>query len=45
VVRACENGAAGAGATVAEKWDGPGKALDVLGFAPVEGDPRLSRNG
>ncbi|MGH3980186.1 MAG: prolyl oligopeptidase family serine peptidase [Pseudonocardiaceae bacterium] len=28
-------------ATVAEKWDGPGKGLEVLGFAPVEGDPRL----
>lgn len=26
---------------VAEKWDGPGKGLDVLGFAPVEGDTRL----
>jgi len=42
-VRACENGAAGAGRTVSEKWDGPGKGLDVLGFAPVEGDPRLWR--
>ncbi|MGH4013217.1 MAG: alpha/beta fold hydrolase [Pseudonocardiaceae bacterium] len=30
-----------AGATVAEKWDGPGKGLDVLGFSPVEGDTRL----
>ncbi|MQA16146.1 MAG: prolyl oligopeptidase family serine peptidase [Pseudonocardiaceae bacterium] len=29
------------GSTVAEKWDGPGKGLDVLGFAPVDGDPRL----
>jgi dienelactone hydrolase len=27
--------------TVAEKWDGPGKGLEVLGFAPVEGDARL----
>ncbi|MGH3828984.1 MAG: prolyl oligopeptidase family serine peptidase [Pseudonocardiaceae bacterium] len=26
---------------VAEKWDGPGKGLEVLGFAPREGDPRL----
>lgn len=26
---------------VAEKWDGPGKGLDVLGFAPLDGDPRL----
>jgi pimeloyl-ACP methyl ester carboxylesterase len=28
-------------APVADKWDGPGKGLEVLGFAPVEGDPRL----
>ncbi|MGH3904888.1 MAG: prolyl oligopeptidase family serine peptidase [Pseudonocardiaceae bacterium] len=38
-----------AGAAVAEKWDGPGKGLDVLGFSPVAGDPRLllthERNG
>ena len=27
--------------TVAEKWDGPGKGLDVLSFSPVEGDARL----
>jgi len=27
--------------TVAEKWDGPGKGLDALDFAPVSGDPRL----
>ncbi|MBV9650025.1 MAG: S9 family peptidase [Pseudonocardiales bacterium] len=26
---------------VAEKWDGPGKGLEVLGFAPVDGDTRL----
>jgi dienelactone hydrolase len=26
---------------VAEKWDGPGKGLEVLGFAPVDGDSRL----
>ena len=26
---------------VAEKWDGPGKGLDVLGFSPAAGDPRL----
>ncbi len=30
-----------AGSTVAEKWDGHGLGLDVLGFSPVEGDPRL----
>jgi pimeloyl-ACP methyl ester carboxylesterase len=30
-----------AATTVAEKWDGPGKGLDVLSFAPVEGDARL----
>ncbi len=29
------------GSTVAEKWDGPGLGLDVLGFAPVDGDTRL----
>ena len=29
------------GSTVAEKWDGPGKGLDALEFAPVAGDPRL----
>jgi len=29
------------GAAVAEKWDGAGKGLDVLGFAPVVGDTRL----
>jgi acetyl esterase/lipase len=29
------------GHTVADKWDGPGKGLDPLGFAPVAGDNRL----
>ncbi|MEV4649365.1 prolyl oligopeptidase family serine peptidase [Saccharopolyspora sp. NPDC049357] len=29
------------GSEVAEKWDGPGKSLDALEFAPVTGDPRL----
>lgn len=29
------------GAAVADLWDGPGKGLEVLGFAPVAGDPRL----
>ncbi|MGB6165824.1 MAG: prolyl oligopeptidase family serine peptidase [Pseudonocardiaceae bacterium] len=29
------------GSPVADKWDGPGKGLEVLGFAPLEGDPRL----
>lgn len=28
-------------ATVAEKWDGPGKGLDALEFSPVAGDQRL----
>lgn len=27
--------------TVAEKWDGSGKGLEVLGFAPLDGDARL----
>ncbi|HEY8372724.1 MAG TPA: prolyl oligopeptidase family serine peptidase [Pseudonocardiaceae bacterium] len=31
----------GYGTVVAEKWDGPGKGLDALAFAPVPGDPRL----
>ncbi|MDQ3152804.1 MAG: prolyl oligopeptidase family serine peptidase [Actinomycetota bacterium] len=31
----------GDGSAVAEKWDGAGLGLEVLGFAPVEGDPRL----
>jgi pimeloyl-ACP methyl ester carboxylesterase len=26
---------------VADKWDGPGKGLEVSGFSPVEGDTRL----
>jgi len=30
-----------AGRRLAEKWDGPGKGLEVLGFAPRAGDPRL----
>jgi dipeptidyl aminopeptidase/acylaminoacyl peptidase len=29
------------GHTVADKWDGEGKGLDALGFAPVAGDTRL----
>jgi acetyl esterase/lipase len=29
------------GSKVSEKWDGPGKGLDALEFAPVSGDPRL----
>ncbi|MBA8827397.1 dienelactone hydrolase [Saccharopolyspora lacisalsi] len=29
------------GSALAEKWDGPGKGLDALEFAPVPGDPRL----
>ena len=31
----------GAGEAIAEKWDGPGKGLEVLGFARLAGDPRL----
>jgi dipeptidyl aminopeptidase/acylaminoacyl peptidase len=26
---------------VTDKWDGPGKGLEALGFAPVDGDTRL----
>jgi dienelactone hydrolase len=29
------------GSIVADLWDGPGKGLDPLGFAPVQGDSRL----
>jgi dienelactone hydrolase len=29
------------GAAVADLWDGPGKGLDPLGFAPGLGDPRM----
>jgi len=29
------------GKVVADLWDGPGKGVDALGFAPVEGDTRL----
>jgi dienelactone hydrolase len=29
------------GSSVADLWDGPGKGLDPLGFAPVLGDPRM----
>ncbi len=29
------------GSTVAEAWDGPGKGIDGVGFAPVAGDTRL----
>ncbi len=28
------------GAAVAELWDGPGKGVEPLGFAPLAGDPR-----
>jgi pimeloyl-ACP methyl ester carboxylesterase len=40
-VRVLDAGPDAAGTPVAEKWDGPGKGLNVLGFSPVEGDPRL----
>lgn len=29
------------GSAVAEKWDGAGKGIDAVAFAPVEGDQRL----
>lgn len=32
---------AGNGAPIADKWDGPGKGLYPLSFAPVDGDRRL----
>jgi dienelactone hydrolase len=40
-VRVMDIGADATSAAVAEKWDGPGKGLEVLGFAPLEGDTRL----
>jgi dienelactone hydrolase len=40
-VRVLGAGADAPGETVAEKWDGPGKGLEVLGFAPLVGDSRL----
>lgn len=36
-VLGCETGFS----AVAEKWDGPGKGVEVLGFSPAPGDPRL----
>lgn len=37
------------GSAVADLWDGPGRGVDALGFAPIEGDTRLlvlhERNG
>lgn len=40
-VRILRAGGADTGATVAEKVDGPGRALTPLAFAPIAGDPRL----
>lgn len=40
-IRVLSTGADAAGEAIAEKWDGPGKGLEVLGFAPLAGDPRL----
>ncbi|MGH3930784.1 MAG: prolyl oligopeptidase family serine peptidase [Pseudonocardiaceae bacterium] len=40
-VRVLDTGQDATGKAVAEKWDGPGKGLEVLGFAPLEGDTRL----
>ncbi|MFN2495813.1 MAG: prolyl oligopeptidase family serine peptidase [Pseudonocardiaceae bacterium] len=40
-VRVLDTDPDAAGKTIAEKWDGPGKGLDVLGFSPVAGDTRL----
>ncbi|MGB9280678.1 MAG: prolyl oligopeptidase family serine peptidase [Pseudonocardiaceae bacterium] len=40
-VRVLSTEATAPGETMAEKWDGPGKGLDVLGFAPLDGDSRL----
>ena len=31
----------GTGGAIAQMWDGPGKGLEVLGFAPLAGDFRL----
>ncbi|MFZ0120677.1 MAG: prolyl oligopeptidase family serine peptidase [Pseudonocardiaceae bacterium] len=40
-IRVLDTDAGTTGKTVAELWDGPGKGLEVLGFAPLPGDPRL----
>ncbi|MBW0008878.1 MAG: S9 family peptidase, partial [Pseudonocardiales bacterium] len=40
-IRVLDTAADTAGSPVAEKWDGPGKGVEVLGFAPLEGDARL----
>ncbi|MGH3772792.1 MAG: prolyl oligopeptidase family serine peptidase [Pseudonocardiaceae bacterium] len=40
-IRVLHAGGDSAGVPLAEKWDGPGKGLEVLSFAPREGDPRL----
>jgi dienelactone hydrolase len=40
-VRVLDIGADATSAAVTEKWDGPGKGLEVLGFAPLVGDTRL----
>ncbi|MGH3886500.1 MAG: alpha/beta hydrolase family protein, partial [Pseudonocardiaceae bacterium] len=40
-VRVLDAGQGSTGTTVAEKADGPGKGLNVLGFSPLKGDTRL----
>lgn len=40
-VRVLDAGPDTTGTAVAEKGDGPGKGLTVLGFSPLSGDPRL----
>jgi dipeptidyl aminopeptidase/acylaminoacyl peptidase len=40
-VRVLDAGRDTTGTAVAEKGDGPGKGLTVLGFSPIEGDHRL----
>jgi dienelactone hydrolase len=40
-IRALRLGPNATAEVVAEKWDGPGKGLEVLGFAPLNGDSRL----
>ncbi|MBV9163594.1 MAG: S9 family peptidase [Pseudonocardiales bacterium] len=40
-IRVLDTGGDTAGSPIAEKWDGPGRGLEVLGFAPVAGDSRL----
>ncbi|MGH3796459.1 MAG: prolyl oligopeptidase family serine peptidase [Pseudonocardiaceae bacterium] len=40
-VRVFDTDPSAADPIIAQKWDGPGKGLEILDFSPVEGDPKL----